>query len=206
MTVTKPIEHDALTDLLFRHSFVLATVLGHRDETTLIHSERVSLLADELGRACGLARPDLGILRIGAALHDVGKIGVPDAILAKPGKLDDEEWTAMRRHAEIGEEIVRAIGVDGACEAAGIVRHHHERWDGAGYPDGLRGEAIPLCSRIISISDSYDAMAITRPYQQPRRHEEIVEVMRSESGTKFDPTLLDSFFDLLGHAGPQLVG
>ncbi len=107
----------------------------------------------------------------------------------------------MRRHAEIGEEIVRAIGVEGSSEAAEVVRHHHERWDGSGYPDGLGGQAIPLSSRIIAITDSYDAMLVTRPYQRPRGHEEIVEVMRAESGSKFDPSLLDEFFSLLGRCG-----
>lgn len=201
MTVKYPIPREAPIDQLLRHASALTTALGHRDEETLVHSERVSLLAARLGKACGLGTAELGILRIGAALHDVGKIGVPDALLAKPGALDDAEWRTMRQHSEIGEEIVRAIHVSGAAEAAEIVRHHHECWDGSGYPDGLQGSSIPLSARIIAISDSYDAMAVTRPYQRPRRHSEIMRVMQAESGQKFEPDLLEAFFGLFDAHG-----
>jgi HD-GYP domain-containing protein (c-di-GMP phosphodiesterase class II) len=192
------IDHqDAVIESLFRYTHAITIALGHRDEDTRLHSDRVSMLSAELGRYCGLTPRELGFLRLAAALHDVGKIGVPDAVLSKPGKLDAEEWAAMRSHSVIGEDIVLAIGIEGSADAAKIIRHHHENWDGQGYPDGLAGTAIPLASRIISITDSYDAMAVTRPYHRPRTHSCIMETMQAESGRKHDPALLEMFCELI---------
>lgn len=191
---------DAVIESLFRYTHAITIALGHRDEDTRLHSDRVSILSVELGRHCGLRQRDLGFLRLAAALHDVGKIGIPDAVLSKAGELSDEEWDVMRKHSLIGEDIVLAIGIEGSAEAAKIIRHHHESWNGRGYPDGLAGKNIPLASRIIGVTDSYDAMAVTRPYHKPSTHDSIIKVMRAESGFKHDPELLEMFFALIEHS------
>jgi HD-GYP domain-containing protein (c-di-GMP phosphodiesterase class II) len=188
---------EAVIETLSRYTQAIAVALGHRDHETRLHSDRVSLLSTELGRLCDMAPGELGILRLGATLHDVGKIGVHDAILSKAGALDPLEWDEMRQHTVIGEDIILAINIPGSEEAARIIRHHHEHFDGSGYPDGLAGEDIPLCSRIISITDSYDAMAVTRSYHRKRTHEEIMQVLFREAGIKHDPRLLDLFRGLI---------
>lgn len=131
-------------------------------------------LSEAIGVRLGMSEPQLAILRISATFHDIGKIGVPDQILRKPGRLDETETAVMQRHSVIGEDIVISTEIEGAAEAAIIIRHHHERYDGAGYPDGLAGKDIPLCSRIIGIADSYDAMSTTRAYHPTKSHSEIM--------------------------------
>lgn len=187
-------------DRLFRLTHAIGVALGHRDVDTRQHSDRVSELASALGRRCGLSGYELGILRLAAAYHDVGKIGIPDAVLCKPGRLDAEERALMREHPGIGEDIIRATGATGAEQAAQIIRHHHEDWNGSGYPDGLRGSDIPLASRIIGICDCYDALATQRPYRVAFRHQTVLAIMEAEAGRKFDPGLLDAFFGLVGTA------
>ncbi|WP_428035968.1 HD-GYP domain-containing protein [Amphritea sp.] len=171
----------------------LAIALGFRDQPTLDHSDRVQTLAIELGRAAGLCEGQISALRISSKFHDIGKIGIPDRILMKPGKLDSDDWEVMHRHPAIGEQIVLSTELDGASETAHIIRHHHEHFDGKGYPDKLAGEAIPVGARIISIVDSYDAMAFTRSYHEGHTHAEIIEQINRESGTKHDPYLLNHF-------------
>jgi HD-GYP domain-containing protein (c-di-GMP phosphodiesterase class II) len=150
-----------------------------------------------MGVRLGLSEIDLGILRISATFHDIGKIGVPDHILLKPGRLDESETAAMQRHSAMGEDIVISTEIEGAFEAAHTIRHHHERYDGAGYPDGLAGEDIPLCSRIIGIADSYDAMSTTRAYHTAKKHAEIMRVLHEETGGKHDPRLFDIFREII---------
>lgn len=179
--------------LLHRYTRALSTALGFRDMETRLHSDRVIVLCDHVAEQCGLSERERSILRIGAAFHDVGKIGVPDQILLKPARLEGAELTTMREHSAIGAAIILATELEAAAQAALIIRHHHEHWDGNGYPDGLAGERIPICSRIIGIADSYDAMAITRPYHRRRTHEEIMEILHKETGKKHDPRLMDIF-------------
>ena len=187
---------DEVFEALFRYTQGLAVALGYRDLMTRLHSERVHSLCENMGVRLGLGEAELSALRIGSWFHDIGKIGIPDAILLKPDAFDDAEWEVMKRHSEIGEDIMRSTGLEGAWQAAGIIRHHHEHYDGGGYPDGLKGENIPLCSRVISIADSYDALAVTRAYHRARSHDEVVGMMSREAGKKYDPGLLAIFFDL----------
>jgi response regulator RpfG family c-di-GMP phosphodiesterase len=180
-------------DALHRNTKALSVALGYRDLLTRRHSERVHGLSTALGVRLRLSRQQLGILDIAATFHDIGKIGIPDRILEKPSRLDDDERETMNQHATIGEKIIAATEIDGSQEAARIIRHHHEHYDGLGYPDNLGGEGIPICSRIISITDSYDAMAVTRPYHKARTHREIMTILDRETGTKHDPDLMHIF-------------
>ncbi|TCJ14987.1 HD domain-containing protein [Parasulfuritortus cantonensis] len=184
-------------ELLFQFSKALSVALGFRDIYTKLHSERVRDLACLLGEACGLDEHGLEELRIAAAFHDIGKIGIPDRLLAKVERLEHEERAEIERHPLIGEEILSAVGLPGAAEAARIIRHHHERYDGSGYPDGLSGDAIPVAARIISVVDSYDAMAERRSYHAPRGHRQIVAVLYEERGGKHDPEILDTFLRII---------
>ena len=171
----------------------LTVALGERDLHTRIHSERVVQLSAELGRQIDLSAAELELLALGAQFHDLGKIGIPDRILSKSTPFDDTEWECMKQHAAIGERIVLAIGDEKSPEVARIVRHHHENFDGTGYPDGLAGTGIPLFSRIVMLTDSYDAMAVTRPYHPARRHQSVMDILASEGGKKYDPDLLHAF-------------
>jgi HD-GYP domain-containing protein (c-di-GMP phosphodiesterase class II) len=171
----------------------LVTALGARDRHTRAHSDRVVQLTAELGLHIELSEYELEMLGLGAQFHDLGKIGIPDKVLRKPAAFEEDEWACMKRHAVIGEQIILAINGEKSPDIARTVRHHHEHFDGSGYPDGLRGSAIPLYSRIISLADSYDAMIETRAYHQPRLHREVMDILSSESGSKHDPDLLHAF-------------
>lgn len=175
----------------------LNAALCERDSYTQSHCARVVAIADELGRECALPEEEIGMLRICASFHDIGKIGIPDRILLKEAGFDSDEWEVMKQHAVIGERIIRAIDAEGAEEIATAVRHHHEHFDGGGYPDGLAGETIPLWSRIMSIADSYDAMSTTRPYHKARGQAEVMGVLLREQGGKHDPYLLGRFTHLV---------
>jgi response regulator RpfG family c-di-GMP phosphodiesterase len=129
-------------------------------------------------------------LRLASILHDVGKIGIPDEVLKKPGKFDALDWEIMKTHSERGERIILATETADATEIARIVRHHHERIDGRGYPDGLAGEAIPILARIVAVADAYDAMARLRPYGSRRTHGEIMDELQREAGRQHDPYLV----------------
>lgn len=183
--------------ILRKYTRALSTALGMRDDSTLRHSDRVQGLAQQLGTRCGLDEYSLGILEVAASFHDIGKIGVRDSILMKPAKLDEDEWVEMRQHCDMGARIMDATGLEGATEAARAIRHHHEHYDGSGYPDGLAGEAIPLLSRIISIVDGYDAMAVTRAYHRGRTHDVVIDVLQRETGGKYDPRLMAMFCELI---------
>lgn len=178
---------------LYRYTKALSVALDYRDTLTRLHSERVVALSMGMGEHCGLTEDELETLRVAATFHDVGKIGIPDAVLLKPGRLDRTEWECMQRHAEIGQQIMLATDLDGAETAARVIRHHHEHFDGLGYPDRISGEQIPIAARIIAITDSYDAMAVTRSYHAAKGHVLIGETLRAESGTKYDPDLLRVF-------------
>ena len=169
----------------------LANALDVRDSETGGHSDRVlqymELLLEEVGADPGSTQ----MLRRGALLHDIGKIGVPDNILRKPAVLSESEWVTMKKHPEFGARIV--AGIPFLEDVARIVRHHHERWDGRGYPDGLAGEDIPLGARIFAVADSFDAMTSDRPYRRAMTIDEArAEVARCR-GTQFDPTVADAF-------------
>lgn len=185
-------------DALLSGTKALSVALGFRDQATQQHADRVVGLSQALGHACQLTLAELSLLRVAATFHDVGKIGIPDRILHKPGRLDSDERQQMQLHSEFGERIVAASELDGADSAARIIRHHHEHFDGRGYPDGLAGESIPICSRIISVCDSYDAMGAARTYQNTRSHRDIMAILAEESGSKHDPAVVRAFSELIG--------
>ncbi|HJV86473.1 MAG TPA: HD domain-containing phosphohydrolase [Noviherbaspirillum sp.] len=182
---------------LHRYTKALSVALHERDPYTRFHCERVINLATEVGIACKLADRELVLLGVSASFHDVGKIGIPDSVLRKPGKLDADEWEIMKTHSERGERILRATSLPDAPAVANIIRHHHEHFDGSGYPDALSGDGIPLLARILSMADSYDAMATVRAYHRPRTHEEILAAMRAEVGIKFDPSMFAHFEEVI---------
>jgi HD-GYP domain-containing protein (c-di-GMP phosphodiesterase class II) len=169
----------------------LSGALGLRDRPTGAHSGRVERMASSLGRRLRLPDQVLVDLAYAAELHDIGKVGVPDAVLLKPGPLVDAEWDLVRRHAAWGSDLLQTV--PGLERVAVIVRHHHERFDGLGYPDGLEGEAIPVESRILAVVDAFVAMTEQRPYRGPRDHHAAAEELRAQRGTQFDPRVIDAF-------------
>ncbi|MDD2702280.1 MAG: HD domain-containing protein [Sideroxydans sp.] len=182
---------------LYTYTKALSVALRFRDELTRLHSERVRNLAAAVGLRCNLNDSELEELKIAASFHDIGKIGIPDSILLKPGSFNDAEWAVMKTHAVIGEKIIASTELEGSLKASKLIRHHHERFDGGGYPDGLKGERIPLCARIITLTDSYDAMAMTRKYHTAKSHAEVMDVLRQETGRKHDPELMAIFGEVI---------
>ncbi|MEO8462469.1 MAG: HD domain-containing phosphohydrolase, partial [Chloroflexota bacterium] len=174
--------------------FMLARAAEARDGTTGVHIEHVRDLAADLALAVGLGPDEVKELAWSAMLHDVGKIRVPDRILLKRGKLDETEWALIRQHPIWGEELLK--GDEGFALARQIARWHHEDWDGSGYPDGLRGEAIPLAARLTRIVDVFDAMRSERPYKPAWSLDRTLEEMRAMRGRGFDPDLADLFIGL----------
>jgi putative nucleotidyltransferase with HDIG domain len=175
----------------------LMLAIEKRDRNTKEHCERVKRLSTIIGISMNLEKTDAYVLQAAALLHDLGKINIPDSILFKPSKLDQSEWETMRTHAASGAEMVEVSKMEHAKSIAKIIRHHHERLDGSGYPDGLKGKNIPLLSRIISVADSYDAISMHRHYSGATPHARALEIMRSERGTKLDPEVLDVFEDII---------
>jgi response regulator RpfG family c-di-GMP phosphodiesterase len=175
----------------------LGLALEMRDLETAGHTQHVVQYATALGEAFGLNTLQLEALRQGAYLHDLGKLGVPDAILLKPGKLDPEEWSIMKTHVERGFHL--ASQIPGLTQGAlNVIRYHHERFDGTGYPDGLKGENIPLEARVFAICDVYDALVSIRPYKRAWTHEEALAQLRMDSGKHFDPSVVKTFIETLG--------
>jgi putative nucleotidyltransferase with HDIG domain len=174
----------------------LVRAIDARDPANALHSHRVTQLALRLGEALRLPERDLWQLELAALLHDVGKLAVPLEVLAKPGPLDQAEWDLMRRHPVCGAEIVAQV--EGLEEIAGVVRHHHERVDGRGYPDGLCGEQIPLLSRIITIADAYEAMTADRVYRPALSCESACEQIRAGLDSQFDSRFGRAFLQLTG--------
>ena len=177
----------------------LTSALEARDPYTQAHTGRIRDLAIAVALAMKVGPEERKAVHLGALLHDVGKIGVSDAILRKPGPLTDEEWKVMREHPEIGERMLARV--DFLQPALAVVRHHHERWDGRGYPDGLEGEEIPLAARIVGVCDAYDAMTSDRPYRGAMSQEEACGEILTESGTQFDPRCAQLLVDVVKKVG-----
>jgi putative two-component system response regulator len=159
--------------------FALAQSVEQRDRHTGYHCQRLAAYSMTLGRMLGLPPTDIRSLHRGGYLHDIGKISIPDSILFKPGSLTDEEWEIMRQHTTMGENICKPM--KSLAGVLPIIRNHHERWDGSGYPDRLRGEDIPLLARILQIADIYDALTSARPYKEAFSHEQAINIMKEEA-------------------------
>lgn len=167
---------------------MMAQAVDLKDPYTSNHSQRVSRYAVRLARTMGLAEDDVERIRIGALMHDIGKIGISGSIIRKPGKLSPEEQIKMQRHSAVSADIIEPLEILG--ESAAMVRHHHEHWDGTGYPAGLSGEEIPLGSRIILVADAFDALTTDRPYRRGASRSEALDVIRRHAGTQFDPAVV----------------
>jgi putative two-component system response regulator len=189
------LRHKALTDSLEEAEsilFALAQSVEHRDKYTGLHCERLATYSISLAQAMGLGKQDQLALFRGGYLHDIGKIAIPDSILFKQGELTAEEWEAMRQHTIRGEEICRPM--KSLAPVLPIIRSHHEKWDGSGYPDNLRGEEIPLLARILQVADIYDALTTSRPYKPAYSHEHAVDLMIEEAARGWrDPELVPLF-------------
>jgi len=175
--------------------FALAKAVDAKDSYTEAHTERVASRARVLGIRLGLTGTELTDLYRGGMIHDIGKIGIPDAILLKPGPLDDAEMAVMRTHPVIGEQIARPLR--SAANLLAIIRHHHENVDGTGYPDRLAGEEIPLVARVTAVSDAYDAMVSDRPYRSGMPKAKAREILLAGAGGQWDPDLVALFVEIL---------
>ncbi|MFA7280602.1 MAG: HD domain-containing phosphohydrolase [Sterolibacterium sp.] len=172
----------------------LGRAIAKRDSDTGAHNYRVAWIAARIAENMGLKGSTMQALIAGSFLHDVGKIGIPDAILLKPGKLDDAELFIMRTHVAQGEEIVTGMGwLDGANA---VVAAHHEKWDGSGYPRKLVGESIPLAARIFAVADVFDALCSKRPYKEPMGFEAVMAILETDTGSHFDPSVMTEFRSL----------
>jgi len=193
---------------------VLACAAEHRDQETGNHVLRVGRFAGVISRSLGLSEHRAGLIEQAAILHDVGKIGIPDSILLKPGKLDDREMNFMQRHCEFGMRILQALPSDESSPlcykgnsiqtsspvlnvAAVIANSHHEKWDGSGYPNGLAGDAIPLEGRITAVADVFDALTSRRPYKEPMPLPKCIDILIEGRGAHFDPAVLEAFFNAI---------
>lgn len=178
----------------------LVQLLDLKDLYTGLHSTQLTQLALAVGQRLGLETRSLSALEIGATLHDIGKIGVPDEILQKPGRLTEQEAALVRRHPEFGWQVTHAI--PGLEAASLLILHHHERWDGHGYPGGLCATEIPVGSRIIAVVDAFSAMTTSRSYRTALPHAEAVCRLHADSGTQFDPEVVSCFSELTNRS-PQ---
>jgi putative two-component system response regulator len=174
----------------------LARAAEFRDDVTGDHTRRVGHLAGRLAQSVGVSHAEVATITRAAPLHDIGKIGVPDHILLKPGKLDPEEFAIMKRHSAIGAEILSGGRSSLIQMAAEIAHHHHERWDGSGYPVGLSGDSIPLPARVVALADVFDALTHDRPYRSAWPLSEVLREIQAQSGAHFDPDLVVSFLRL----------
>jgi len=177
----------------FRNSVICAfnQLLDLKDLNTGVHSTRLAEWGMRVGQELGLEEAALQNLEIAALLHDIGKVGIPDAILRKPGRLDTAEYELMKKHSEYGWAVLRMV--PGFERAALDILHHHESFDGRGYPAGLKENEIPIVSRIVCVIDAFDAMVSSRPYRQGLPYEEAVRRLKEASGTQFDPVVVQCF-------------
>jgi putative two-component system response regulator len=189
-----------LLPMLERFTMLLANTLESKDCATQQHAERLVEHSEAVARELGLDDDTRFSIRIGACLHDIGKVGVPEALLRKPGRLTPAEREVMQLHPEIGAAILEAV--DTWHDVRMIVRHHHEHWNGAGYPLGMAGHNIPLGARIVSVVDAYDVMISGRPYAPARALDAVVSELRSQRGLQFDGDIVDAFLRTFSKTGP----
>ncbi|MGQ9618760.1 MAG: HD domain-containing phosphohydrolase [Candidatus Aminicenantia bacterium] len=182
-------------DLFIQTSFALATAIEKRDPYTGGHTKRVLDYSLMIGKSIGLSGNELEGLKISSILHDIGKIGIPDSILAKPTSLNPEEFKIIKAHPVIGAEIL--CGIDGMEKIVNAIKHHHERWDGKGYPEKLSGEDIPLWARIIAVADTFDALTTLRPYRDPIGFEEALKRIEENTSKQFCPFVTSAFLKIM---------
>jgi putative nucleotidyltransferase with HDIG domain len=176
--------------------FVLSAEIERRDPYTMGHSARVTALARTIAERMRCDRDDMESLRLGGPLHDIGKLTISDDVLLKPGRLDEHELRQIREHPTAGAKMIR--GVSSLEPALSCVLHHHERWDGGGYPEGLKGDEIPRPARILAVADAFDAMTTTRPYREAMPVQEAIEEVGRCAGSQFDPEATDAFLAAWG--------
>lgn len=181
---------DERADVLFKAIKALAAAIDAKSHYTGRHSARMADMCIEIGFELSLSECELNILELSAYIHDVGKIGTPDSVLMKPGRLSDDEWVDILKHPAMGASFL--AGIEELSEVASIIRHHHEHLDGSGYPDGLVGDAIPLLARILTVADAYEAMTSDRPYRDAIGQNEALDELRRHSGKQFDPAVVDA--------------
>jgi HD-GYP domain-containing protein (c-di-GMP phosphodiesterase class II) len=186
---------DVEAKLMTEVNMALANAIEAKDSYTRGHSERLAKLAGACAERMGLSRDEAAAVRLGAILHDVGKIGIPDRILRQSMALTEDEMAWMRRHPQIGADIIGPV--EGLHHVAPLIRHHHEKFDGTGYPKGLKGEDIPLGSRIISVADAFEAMVADRIYRPSLGLNKALEEIKAGRGSHFDPRVVDAFLDLI---------
>ncbi|WP_107877291.1 two-component system response regulator [Pseudoduganella sp. UC29_71] len=175
----------------------LGLAAEYKDNETGLHVIRMSHYTRLLAIACGLDEDDVDDLFNAAPMHDIGKIGIPDRILQKPAKLDEEEWRVMQGHPNIGADIIGRHATGMLAVACQVAQNHHEKWDGTGYPNGLKGEEIPLAGRIVAVADVFDALTSVRPYKQAWSVEQACDYLRAQRGLHFEPRLVDLFLTQL---------
>lgn len=185
--------YENIFENLFSTLYAFVKIIEARDPYTKQHSHRVSLYSKYIGSAIGCPQEDIDKLNICGLLHDIGKIGTPDSILLKPGKLSEEEYGIIKKHPVIGSNIIGHLGM--WFDECNIIHHHHERFDGKGYPDGLTGEDIPMLSRILSVADVYDALTSDRSYRKKMEDYAALKIIGENSGSQFDPKVVDAIFD-----------
>ncbi len=171
----------------------LARAAEFRDDDTGEHTRRVGELAQAIARVLGFNEEEADLLRRAAPLHDLGKIGIPDAVLLKPGRLSDREYRVMRGHTLIGAQILSGSDVPLLHTSSAIALTHHERWDGRGYPEGMHGTDIPLVGRIVAVADVFDALTHARPYKEKWPVERAIDELRAQAGAQFDPAVVEAF-------------
>jgi putative nucleotidyltransferase with HDIG domain len=192
--------YDDLRSLFYNTVETLVRTIQAKDQYTSGHSTRVSRYALLIAEKLGLSTKEKHQLYLASMLHDIGKIGVPDELLHRPGALSDDEMERVRSHVQLGASMIEMLGE--MHPIVPLIRHHHESWDGTGYPDGMKGEEIPLISRIISVADMYDAMTSDRPYRKRRSHQEAVEEIKVTCGSKLDPRVAEAFLQVLKEISP----
>ncbi len=175
--------------------YILGDAIEARSKETGAHVKRVALICEKMAIKLGLSEPLIKAIKFSAPLHDIGKVAIPETILHKPGKLDAEEWEIMKTHAEIGGELLRKSDTTVAKVGARLAQYHHENWDGSGYPEGLKGEEIPLEARLMAVADVFDALGSTRSYKKPWPNDQIKAFIVEQSGIKFEPRLVDILLD-----------
>jgi len=198
--LSEPPDHEGIQEIYAKSNglssvYALVSTVEDRDPYACGHSRKVSTYAEALAEAIGLSPDEVSRVSTAALLHDIGKIGIPDKVLNKKGRLNGEDWEAIKAHPRLGANIVGSIPHLVSCVSS--ILHHHERWDGSGYPEGLKGEEIPIEARILAIADTFEAMTSARPYRPPLSPEDVIKKLRQGAGIQFDPKLVKVFIGII---------